>query len=239
MFVLGVVVGRGTSPVTFDTSSFQERLRVVVGNIPRDAPAREKVDLDFFEELNRPVSREPELPAPPKAAEPVRVEKAVPPMAVNEDEIPVKRSLKLATIKEKLAGTGEKDASGAPAEKDSQKPSEIKRAAEVAKKTEPSPKATSAGKAPVKRNTVASAQEGEGPGYTIQVAAYRDFKDAVSQMSILQEKGFSSYRTRGEANGTTWYRVRTGTFKDFQAAQTELNRLKQAKINGMIIKKDD
>ena len=234
MFVLGVVVGRGTSPVTFDTSSFQERLKVIVGKIPEQAPATEKVDLDFYEALNKPVPQDTGLLAPPEKKEREKTggkslskddtsgEEAGP----DGEKIPVKFSRKRATFKETVSasGPGAKDTDGTATP--DRPPSK-----EAVGKKAPAPK-------PASPDTGVTASE-TGGQYTIQVAAYRAFKDAVTQMSLLEKKGFSSYKTKAEANGTTWYRVRTGSFKDFSSAQAELNRLKQAKINGMIIKKED
>ncbi|MCP4720035.1 MAG: SPOR domain-containing protein, partial [Desulfobacteraceae bacterium] len=77
------------------------------------------------------------------------------------------------------------------------------------------------------------------PGmYTIQVAAYKSFADAVTQMAILEKKGFASYRTLGKKQGVTWYRVRVGSFSTRDEANLYLGKLKQAKIDAMIIKKE-
>ena len=229
MFVLGVMVGRGTSPVTFDTSSFQERLKIIVGNIPEPAPATEKVDLDFYEALNKPVVQDTVLspPSADKSKQKPPAENKPPEQAGSgpeEEKIPVKFSRKQATFK-KTAAVAE-TSGGSHAE-------EVVPTGPVTKK-------------PVEKKAAAARPSGKtsstsenGGQYTIQVAAYRAFKDAVSQMSQLEKKGFSSYRIKAEANGTIWYRVRTGSFRDFPSAQAELNRLKQARINGMIIKKEN
>ena len=74
--------------------------------------------------------------------------------------------------------------------------------------------------------------------YTIQIAAYKEFKDAVTQMTILEKKGFSSYRVRGQKEGVTWYRIRTGSFATYDEAKKIKEKLKKAKINSMIIKKE-
>ena len=223
MFALGVVVGRGTSPVTFDTESFQERLRVIVGEIPQESPDSDKVDLDFFKTLNKPVTNDPVVA--PEGSDPILDDgKAQDPDALfkeNDGPIPVKVSRKLATRNRIPAATVDK---------------QTKAVAKKSRVKKKDPSDAGSGTTPGDNKVAEPAVTGQ---YTIQVAAYRAFKDAVTQMSRLTEKGFTSYRTKGEAGGATWYRVRTGSFKDFQSAQAELNRLKQAKINGMIIKKDD
>lgn len=221
MFALGVIVGRGTSPVTFDTESFQERLRVIVGQIPRADQEPERPALDH-EALNKPVPRDSVMAPVPEQKAVARREQEVP--APGNETIPVKQSLKLATINRgqtKAAAAADKHPGAGKTGSGDAKAVETRR---------PSGSTTK------KASTRTEAPGGE---YTIQVAAYRAFKDAVSQMSTLQKKGISAYRTKATSNGVTWYRVRTGSFKDFQSARAELNRLKQAKINGMIIKKDD
>jgi len=232
MFALGVIVGRGTSPVTFDTESFQERLRVIVGEIPRESPEEGKVDLDFFKTLNKPVAKEPEVV--PEGPERARAGGATPATGIRENEgpIPVKVSRKLATRNRLPASGPVKTKEGAAMVKTESKG----RLKEDRVKKNVQPVADSGTGKVAGAEAPPPSVEGR---YTIQVAAYRAFKDAVTQMSLLKEKGFTSYRTRGEAGGTTWYRVRTGSFNDFQSAREALNRLKQAKINGMIIKKDD
>jgi cell division protein FtsN len=221
MFFLGVIVGRGTSPVTFDTESFQERLRVIVGEIPEASPDQEKLELDFFKTLNKPVAKDPDLVA--QAPENV-------PAAEDDGPIPVKVSRKLATQNRISAADPAAAASDLAGDKAVPKASVKK---PRMKKASTAKTGTAKTVEPVE-NTAAF-----GGQYTIQVAAYKAFKDAVTQMSLLEKKGVAAYRVKGQANGTTWYRVRTGSFKDFQSAQAELNRLKQAKITGMIIKKDD
>jgi cell division protein FtsN len=74
--------------------------------------------------------------------------------------------------------------------------------------------------------------------YTLQIAAYKEFKDAVSQMADLEKKGFSSYRVRGQKQGVTWYRIRTGSFASFDEAEKFKEKLSKAKVNSMIITKD-
>jgi len=143
----------------------------------------------------------------------------------NDGPIPVKVSLKLATRNRMPKAAAKAEI------KESAKKSSVKKTVSSVADSEPKKKAGA-------ETAPADTPVADGR-YTIQVAAYKAFKDAVTQMSQLKEKGFTSYRTKGEAGGSTWYRVRTGSFKDFQSAQVELDRLKQAKINGMIIKKDD
>ncbi|MBA3009432.1 MAG: SPOR domain-containing protein [Desulfobacula sp.] len=74
--------------------------------------------------------------------------------------------------------------------------------------------------------------------YTIQVASYKSFTDAVTHMAILEKKGISSYRALGKKDGITWYRVRVGSFETREAAIVYAEKLKQVKIDGLIVKKE-
>jgi len=73
--------------------------------------------------------------------------------------------------------------------------------------------------------------------YTIQIAAYKEFKDAITQMALLEEKGFSSYRIKGGKDGATWYRVRIGSFSSWDEAQKIIEKLNIAGIKAQIVEK--
>lgn len=57
MFALGVMVGRGTSPVTFDTRGFQARLEAIAREYGSQKEVEQKVDLKFYDVLNRPADQ--------------------------------------------------------------------------------------------------------------------------------------------------------------------------------------
>ena len=54
MFFLGIMVGRGTSPVTFDTQKFQKRLETIASEFGEKKDTPEKVDLKFYDVLDQP-----------------------------------------------------------------------------------------------------------------------------------------------------------------------------------------
>ena len=58
-------------------------------------------------------------------------------------------------------------------------------------------------------------------------------------MAILEKKGISSYRIKRFQNGVTWYKIRSGSFADFDEAAEFKKKLDKIKINSMIIKRDD
>ncbi|MFO7911513.1 MAG: hypothetical protein R6V15_05060, partial [Desulfotignum sp.] len=58
MFLLGIMVGRGTAPVSFETRSFQERLQAMVQKTQKaenQQDPEKKMALHYFEALNEPV----------------------------------------------------------------------------------------------------------------------------------------------------------------------------------------
>ncbi len=56
MFFLGVMVGRGTAPVKFDTAGFQKKLAAVFQMEQVKDKLSKKTDLGFYEMLKKPVS---------------------------------------------------------------------------------------------------------------------------------------------------------------------------------------
>ncbi|MFH1155914.1 MAG: SPOR domain-containing protein [Pseudomonadota bacterium] len=54
MFFLGVLVGRGTAPVSFDTKAFQEQLKTMAKEYTDGKPEAVKPDLVFYEVLKKP-----------------------------------------------------------------------------------------------------------------------------------------------------------------------------------------
>lgn len=52
MFFLGIIVGRGYSPVTFDTGNFHERLAELIDKTKEEK--RPKISLEFYDALNQP-----------------------------------------------------------------------------------------------------------------------------------------------------------------------------------------
>ncbi len=231
MFALGVMVGRGTSPVSFDTREFQTRLAAIALEYTDQEKTEQKVDLRFYDALNNPVPHEVMgrakkseeiLPRP----EPLQVfEKKA---DTGSDKVPVKLSRKHESLNRELL---------AEFKKKTKVPKSVPEAVPVSKTGNPV-KIISKEKKPLKAKPKISKPKISKPVYTIQIAAYKAFKDAMSQMTALEKKGIDAYRIKGKKDGSTWYRVRTGTFSDYKTALARLEELKQAKVNGMIIKKE-
>ncbi|MDD9300882.1 MAG: SPOR domain-containing protein [Desulfobacter sp.] len=200
------------------------------------------MDLKFYDALNNPVRHEVKG-RPEKSGEIIpSTEKPMPvrPRAADQ-AILVKLSRKKATLN-RGAGSGQ-----AFQEQIKSKKTPVKTGIKPVKKPIVSKKSPLPEKSsqPLKtaqkedpRAVEARKTQSKG-GYTIQVAAYKAFKDAVTHMAALEKKGVASYRVRGKKDGKTWYRVRTGAFADYDTAAARLKELKQAKIDGMIIKKEE
>lgn len=262
MFFLGIMVGRGTSPVNFDTREFSKKLEKMA-NIPEPKnEAEKKIDLKFYEDLDHPTTQESLTPKnqiltdlperkpetePPRESvkEPVKEVKKEPAKETSKESVeeppkevkkePVKEPVKV--IKKVLI----KD----PARITRKEP--VKEIAQEAAKPPEKPsikepeKETGVDKDPVKTEKsvepVAGTTLPKG-AYTIQIAAYKSFQEAVSKMAALEEKGFPTYRIKGEKEGTTWYRVRMGPFETYDGAKEFKARLDKAGIDAMIMKRE-
>jgi len=252
MFALGVIVGRGSSPVLFETRPFQERLGQMVSAISAKLPEKGKLDLKFYDVLDEPVSYpvkgktddSGEITPGPETGKNVSMTPA--PYNSQAEEIPVKRSRKLATWHQAGQGDGN-DAAPAPPPKKSVSvkadtkagerqavtllaPRDLKPKIQTGKRTD--------GVAPKNRPDTEKTSASVQGTYTIQVASYKTLDDALAQMVILDKKGIAAYRASVKIDGQTWYRVRIGTFVDYKAARTRLEKLAGSAVTGMVIRKE-
>ena len=250
MFGLGLFVGRGSSPVLFETRPFQEYLGRMLSELSANLPEKGKVYLKFYDVLDEPVyypvkgkaDDSGEITPGPEIGKKASMKPA--PSNFQAEDIPVKRSRKLATWNQ--AGQGY-DKTTAPAPKKRVSVKTYKKAAEKQTVTQPAPKVLKSkiqtGKKTdaVPKETKSDSRKVPAPAhgrYTIQVASYKNLNDALAQMVRLNEKGITAYRASVKINGKTWYRVRTGTFADYKAAIFRLEKLAGAGVNGMVIKKE-
>ncbi|MBU2430462.1 MAG: hypothetical protein KKH99_07195, partial [Proteobacteria bacterium] len=60
MFFLGIMVGRGNSPVTFDTHKFQDRLQTIASQFGHENEEPKKIELKFYDALEKPSVEGPE-----------------------------------------------------------------------------------------------------------------------------------------------------------------------------------
>jgi len=209
MFILGILVGRGTAPVLLKAHALEQELRDLKAAMlreqreeietrvnPDDASATE---LDFYEALKKPPAptarRIADAPKPVKKQAPVLAEKK----PVAPTSIPERKAEKAA-----LPPT----------------------VPPVAAKPAAAPKTVSpAATAPAQKER-----------FTIQVGAFRDAASADGMVDRLRGKGYPAYHLRTELPGKgVWYRVRVGAFVVREGAETMLTRLKGDRVEGMVV----
>ncbi|WP_300464683.1 SPOR domain-containing protein [Desulfobacula sp.] len=219
MFLLGIMVGRGTSPVKFDTQKFQKRLEAIVNEVGEKKGVQKKINLNFYDVLDHPVPEEDATPRhKPLEIIPKKETIQIP------DKIPFKKSKKKQTFNppgNTAKAAVEMAASVAP---------KGPKTSEIIKKKSRLGKTIDMDGIPDKK-----ARKGI---YTLQVAAFKDGKDAVTQMKRLEKKGFIAYQLKREKDGEIWYRIRIGAFDTYDEAKVLKEKLNRSKINSIILKRD-
>ena len=219
MFVLGILVGRETVPVKFDMEKLQNELAALKEAVVKKELDQYKIassdDIDktkmgFYETLKKTGDDDDlkvDIPTPEKK-----------PLAEQETGS--------GTIKTSV-----------PKEIESEKrninpPST---AASETKKTDPPKKLA----APPKKETAKLNKTAEDhKKFTIQIASLKDSVAADKMVAKLKKKGYPAYRSLGKVpDKGIWYRVRVGYFKDRAEARGTVNRLKNEKIEGIIVQR--
>jgi cell division septation protein DedD len=214
MFILGVLVGRGTAPVKFDIAAIEDKLAGSPDVDPAGQPqataqnddltVKDKTNLDFYEALkeNREDVKAPALQQPKISEHKIEetVEKTVPPKPASEKIAPqstVPAESKTTGIPETKAPTPEKG--------------------KVA--------------AVVKTNAA-------GPAYTIQAAAVKDSNDADRLVEKLKKAGYPAYRVIGKIPGKgVWFRVRIGEYRSKSEAAAVMDKLKKEGLKPILVMK--
>jgi cell division septation protein DedD len=214
MFVIGILVGRGLSPVRFDVPKLKEDIVTLKDRVlptEENRSDEEKVspsetpELEFYKALREegeeqrggsPVVRRkapvPRFPAADSVEEP-------PTLAAQSPEQPTEPALQDATAEE------------GPAE----------RLAMI----------------PLKRSV--TKKLGDQGALTVQVAAFRKSEKAEELIAALRRKGYDAYQVSAELPGRGMYhRVRVGHYTDAQEARLAASRLKQEKLETIILMGD-
>jgi cell division septation protein DedD len=212
MFVLGLLVGRGTAPVKFDIAALEKKIEASKKDdlgkqkempVQKEAfTVKDKTELDFYETLeeNKVDTKVPALQKP-KAVE-------------RKIEKPVEK-----TVSQKRA----------PAKTDPQK-AEPQKSKPV--KTSQKKKSTKGKVAAVKKTHAA------GPIYTIQAASVKDPKDADQLVQKLKKSGYPAYRAIGKIPGKgIWFRVRIGKYKSKSEALGIMKKLKKDGMKPILVMK--
>ncbi|MDA8142261.1 MAG: SPOR domain-containing protein [Desulfobacteraceae bacterium] len=221
MFVVGILVGRGTIPMPSRPLSIDSEINTLKQKEQSDLDAQSKHDKEsgnnspFWEELKKP--------------SPKTVYKVAPQVVEKPSASSAKEPVESPAAIEKLAELPAPKANEEPAEKPVEKTTvaiapdkEEKAAKPAAPKPTPAAKAESAAAASEKR-------------FTIQVASFQDLESAERSVKNLKDKGFSAHHVRVEIQGKgAWYRVRVGSYDSKIAAEAMLKKLEQSKIKGMV-----
>ena len=222
MFILGILVGRGTAPVKFDIAALEKKISPSEeddGSDQGKAPApekpvtvKDKIKLEFYEALKEN-KLEPDVPTLQK-----------PEAGNGKIEAPAEKTVPRESKNE----TAPKPA---PSESASQKAEE--------KKPEPAAGSQVKKPAPKKESVAAVARtNATGPVYTIQAASVRDAKDADRLIQKLKKGGYPAYRAIGKIPGKgIWFRVRIGEYKSKSEAQSVMKKLEKDGLKPILVMK--
>lgn len=214
MFGIGILVGRGTSPLKIDINELQKKLQITRDELikkeqgqtrKKSNTAKDKLELEFYETLKKN-GDDAEIAAVPL---PPLIENKTEPSPPIAPAKPKKQSKKRLTKTEKKVSEPDAPPVKAPAEIPKPQPAAPK------SKTEPA-----------------------GKPYTIQVAAFKDAQDADKLVAELKQKGFSAYRAIGKVPGKgIWFRVRVGDYENKAGAGSAVAKLKKAGQKPMLVEK--
>jgi len=214
MFVIGVLVGRGTAPVKFNIDRLKEKLQASQDKHEKQGEVRtqddsgiveDKTKLDFYEALKE--NREDEK----------LIEKEFPkviakkPDSSSEKPEPSKNN---SSKEQRVGAETETKATLTPTKKESVKSASKEKVTSKSPATSPS--------------TV----------YTIQAASMKDARDADRLVAKLKEQGYPAYRAIGKIPGKgIWFRVRVGEYKTKDAARATVEKMKKAGMKPIVVAK--
>jgi len=222
MFILGILVGRGTAPVKFDIAALEKKLEAAKGGDGSDqekAPAtqkpvivEDKTKFEFYEALKDS-----------------KVDTNIPALKTKNDARPGTDKPADKTVSQKAQNeTIASSTSPTP----------------PSKKTEPqkpAPAAIDQKKNPVTEKEKADSiarTNAKGPVYTIQAASVKDPKDADRLVEKLKKRGYPAYRVIGKVSGKgVWFRVRIGEYQNKLEAGRVMNKLKKDGMKPILVMK--
>ena len=214
MFVIGVLVGRGTAPVKFNIDKLKKKLQISQNEPKKQADARTQTDsrisedktkLDFYEALKE--DREDEK--------------------LLEKELPKVIAKKPESASEKSAASKKDNSKKQPADTETK-----------TKATRTPTKKESVKSASKQKVTSKNPSTSNSTVYTIQAASMKDSKDADRLVAKLKKQGYPAYRVIGKISGKgIWFRVRVGEYKTKAAARGTVEKLKKAGMKPIVVAK--
>jgi cell division septation protein DedD len=265
MFVLGIMVGRGTAPVPLRTYALEKELAALKAGMlqkereqldfqAKDSEAQ-STELGFYEELKKPPTqtepRRPSAPSPttiPAKTSSVNPAAQKPPSGATATGSAATPPPQSAPSREMPSGEAKPAPAPAPAPVPAPAP-----AAAPAPKPAPSPAPAPAKPAPAPKPEPArvvqpAQQAAAAPAaqpaaasvdrgrFTIQVAAFQEIRGAEQMVGTLRSKGYPAYQIQVTVPGKgEWYRVRVGAFESREAAEATLKKLSNDQVRGMVI----
>ncbi len=227
MFFVGVLVGRGTSPVEFDTEWFQKRLAVVFGQSMQENERIAKPQLDFYDMLRRKGDGNLDLDLKSVANDSNAMNEAAHRLLLPDGDpapatglIPQKKSRKAMTVTLRDHSSLDGDFEAGHAVTSQVVPVKI-RSEKAMALADDRPRA-----------------EKKGSIYTIQIASYPNQSDAMKHVAQLQSKGYQAYHYTVILDDKTWYRVRSGAYEGISDAQRALRRFQREGVDALIIKSE-
>lgn len=208
-FFLGVLVGRGTAPVTFDMEKLGQDLHALREKV-QDQQAQQlqtysvavenKSNMDFYEELKQ--SGENLAITPNMTRRPPQP--TIVPDATRRSEAPEASASAGVPVKKRMAGLQPK---------------------KKGKALQPPPKRPPAAKAPAPAGSL-----------TLQVASLRDAKTADEMVAGLRKEGYSVRRTSATIPGKgVWYRVQVGRFTNREQAAKAIRVLESKGLKPILV----
>lgn len=214
MFVIGVLVGRGTAPVKFNIDKLKKKLQISQNEPKKQADVRTQTDsgiaedktkLDFYEALKE--DREDEK--------------------LLEKELPKVIAKKPESASEKSAASKKDNSKKQPA--DTETKTKATRTPTKKESVKSASKEKVSSKNPATSNSTV---------YTIQAASMKDSKDADRLVAKLKKQGYPAYRVIGKISGKgIWFRVRVGEYKTKAAARGTVEKLKKAGMKPIVVAK--
>jgi DedD protein len=220
MFVLGILVGRGTAPVKFDIAAMEKKIEASKKDDPGkpekmpahkdSATLQDKTKLEFYEALKE-----------------------------NSEDTKVPALQQPKILKQKIEKPAPKAVSPKPQETTPPKPTSAKAVSQKAGAQKSQPVKTSQKDVPTKEK-VASVKKtaATGPLYTIQAASVKNAKDADRLIEKLKKSGYPAYRAIGKVQGKgIWFRVRIGEYKSKSEALGVLKKLEKDGLKPILVMK--
>lgn len=224
MFVLGVLVGRNTAPVSFDVDSLEKKLINLQDSVLKKEKQNKDIDIaadpaPFIEHVNIIDTLKDE------GEKPQVYEQYVPPVLTPKytKTPPPKQQPKRKATK--------------PDPKPKPKPKKKIVRLNPVKKSKPVIEKKI--KAEVK-NKIKEPPERKIPdtGYAIQVASLKNQQKAKSLTKKFKKKGYPAFCQSLAINGEMWHRVRLGPYPDRSLAEKDQHRLKKAGVDSIVLPLD-